>query len=829
MSCHDRVGFCLLLVALLATATSTAARETTPKTVKENESNCELWMAPSQRYPGRLNLYAGVELREGQQVGQKEQLLSIVDTNANEWSQWHDVIWDMPPAGGEHLVAHNEFRTMHFHPGIGSLALCSEEAWNIQRVFHEGGPKIVADRNKHASAGAFGHDAVKFLATDTIARGSELFFDCLEDAEAIRVDQFVENQASLPWLQTVGACVDGIQVKKSTIPDIGRGAFAKRKVSQGDTITTSPAVIFNRWQMQIIEQYYSDVEKRVVFEETVRDEQLLLNYCLELPGTKSLLLPTGPGVSFINHNQTANVKVHWSSHYLFDAHEALKPSIEDAMDEGGAELMLDYVATRDIEPGEELFFDYGEDWETAWQAYQNTWESPEDDKVADKVFASDVEKELADTYFRTFKEQEEYPYPDGVYTSCFYKHHFNLNARNVRDARKPKKDPWWFETNNDCLRPCVIIERKFFGETSFYYVEMRPMVNLLLRESCSLPSNFTFVDWVPQRAIRLVDNEYTTDQHLDARFRYPMSLQKFNVPPHWQYEEKDPMGDFILPDLKPGQLSNVIWSDDGEIVTPNAYLIGLPTSVREVMLKYCDYMGITEQFKDLTVRGNSLTQDEFSTVNLQGQNWLIQRPAKKWMSNMHWISPSDQESQEDYLTALSASGFDETLDAIGKFFDMDGLAAYHVTFIGVSHSVRGFLHYDVTKTGVKVFNVIIPLILANATGPELDIRSSDAQDVGRLRYQYDIASMMGDDADHATSEVDYRLTREVRMAATVYVADINEDNIDAIMRDYTQHYPPRDRPDILLEMAGTHWNATDDSVKLPSPDSAWLSKVLGQN
>lgn len=50
-----------------------------------------------------------------------------------------------------------------------------------------------------------------------------------------------------------------------------------------------------------------------------------------------------------------------------------------------------------------------------------------------------------------------------------------------------------------------------------------------------------------------------------------------------------------------------------------------------------------------------------------------------------------------------------------------------------------------------MFNVIIPLLLANETGPELDLQADrekygrDAE-VGRLRYEYDVASMMGDDA-----------------------------------------------------------------------------------
>ena len=30
------------------------------------------------------------------------------------------------------------------------------------------------------------------------------------------------------------------------------------------------------------------------------------------------------------------------------------------------------------------------------------------------------------------------------------------------------------------------------------------------------------------------------------------------------------------------------------------------------------------------------------------------------------------------------------------------------------------------------------------------------------------------------------------MAATIYIADVNEQNVDSIMSDYTQAYPPQD-------------------------------------
>jgi hypothetical protein len=53
------------------------------------------------------------------------------------------------------------------------------------------------------------------------------------------------------------------------------------------------------------------------------------------------------------------------------------------------------------------------------------------------------------------------------------------------------------------------------------------------------------------------------------------------------------------------------------------------------------------------------------------------------------------------------------------------------------------------------------------------------------------------------------------------VAEIEEDNIDDIMNYYTQYYPPADRPDLLLEMAGSHWNSTDPNVRLPRPNDEY--------
>ena len=187
-----------------------------------------------------------------------------------------------------------------------------------------------------------------------------------------------------------------------------------------------------------------------------------------------------------------------------------------------------------------------------------------------------------------------------------------------------------------------------------------------------------------------------------------------------------------------------------------------------------------------------------------GLEWFVQRPEDHWHSNMHWISPADAESHDDYLRALGEGGFDEVLDGIGKTLGLEGLVCFHVTFIGVSHCDKGYLHYDFHETGGKGFNVIFPLILANESYPELAVQSDDGEHVGGYKYRYNYASMVGDNAIHATAAIDYTSTGEMRMAATVYIADVHPGNVGSILSDYTQAYPPKDAK-LLLKDAGKHW------------------------
>jgi hypothetical protein len=267
-----------------------------------------------------------------------------------------------------------------------------------------------------------------------------------------------------------------------------------------------------------------------------------------------------------------------------------------------------------------------------------------------------------------------------------------------------------------------------------------------------IPEGGLTVTRLPVSAVTVVDKPYSTDIHMQSAFRHEIGVPADIYPEVWMAADSNPTGDFIPSPLKPSEMEVIRWADSGDIVTPNAYRLGFDSKFRETLVDYCKKMGITDYFRHVTVEGNAAPSGTDTYITLNGDQWFLQRPDKNWNSKLQWISPSDENSQQSYLEVLIAAGFDDILAKIGEKLGMDGLVVFQVTFIGVSHSTKGFMHYDVKNSGAKSYNIIIPLILANDTGPELDVRDSEKVDdkgqrlVGRYRYEHDVASMLGDDA-----------------------------------------------------------------------------------
>jgi hypothetical protein len=334
---------------------------------------------------------------------------------------------------------------------------------------------------------------------------------------------------------------------------------------------------------------------------------------------------------------------------------------------------------------------------------------------------------------------------------------------------------------------------------------------------------------------------------------------------HVDEEGKGEHGDFVVPQLRPGEIQHVRWRDNNDIVAPNTYQVGLSSQIRDVLLDYADRTGVTHYMEQLTFRGSPLRPGKSSTVQLhyskmqkeqqqrQRQHlrysdndsdnavndddddeiltWFITRPPANWNGDMHWMSPNDDKSQRTYLEALGNAGFDDILESLGRHFNFTGLVCYQVTFIAVSKCSEGHLHTDFKNTHPdknqsNAFNVIIPLLIpsssnsghANKLSAGLELASrptnpdSDIVETGYMNYRYGVAAMLGDDSDHATAPVDHE--GEMRLAATIYVADVNIENYNKIPSN--QAYPPiKLHPELLLEMKGRDWHPTDPTRRLP--------------
>lgn len=321
---------------------------------------------------------------------------------------------------------------------------------------------------------------------------------------------------SIDWLQQNGMCLDHIEMGKSTIPRAGQGAFATRNLPKGTIVSPAPVVHLHRGHLEVLVAAEHD-EK-----EAYRGHQLLLNYAYGHPSSSLVFYSYAPAVNLINHGsgQVANVKLRWSSHTSHP--EWLNYTTEELLEENAKSgLMMEFVATRDIQEGEEILIDYGQEWEETWNKHVQEWEPPSN----------------ADTYTpaRVFNEQDELrtiyeePYPSNVQTVCWFD--------QLEDPKGNSSVFRWIET------PDVVSDMSYFRHTD----ETR-RCEILKRHGSTYTARIEWtnddgetktVHSIPQNAIAFVDMPYTADNYLRKAFRHYLQLPDEMVPKSWRDLEEE--------------------------------------------------------------------------------------------------------------------------------------------------------------------------------------------------------------------------------------------------------------------------------------------------
>jgi len=191
---------------------------------------------------------------------------------------------------------------------------------------------------------------------------------------------------------------------------------------------------------------------------------------------------------------------------------------------------MEYVALRDIQADEEIFLDYGQDWEQAWESHRNQWgDIGFRSKMETTVY---LEKLNDEALVLTEKEQRRNPYPANTFTSCYY----NYAEAIRRDQRRGKLYMWsetagtYYDRN---LRPCAILDRHEYKGDTIYTVAIRNRYGLDPSQRIR-KGEMHIVTLLPRKAIRFSSKIFTTDQHLAQGFRHEIHLKDDIFPLQWK-------------------------------------------------------------------------------------------------------------------------------------------------------------------------------------------------------------------------------------------------------------------------------------------------------
>jgi hypothetical protein len=511
-----------------------------PVTRHRVADECRIVMAPSTIARAGWGVFSLVDMRRGMPILPGDLVIQVTDLNPQHADgmtlMLHDYLWDASETGG----FYEGKQVASALPGVGLLANgLSENQHNVLPfvpTVDEGG----LTRIESPGAGALTHYYnLTFFSSKDLTAGSEIFCNYGSDwfrERQLRLASAEEVEAapaqhSTEWLRQQGRCLDNIRSGQSRIPHAGRGAFATRHLDAGDIAAPVPVLVITKRQAFDLFRQRDDGT-------TIETKQLLLNYCLRHANSSILLYPYSPMVNMVNHapSSRANVRLQWSeSNELHKRGKKwLTQPLEAVKNYNQSGLLLELVATRDINNDEEILLDYGVDWQNAWTKHVKEWKPlPDAGRYTPSYVMEDVVNSL-----RTELELKDHPYPENLFTSCFYRYADHKNEAEKNSGADGVTTFRWdmtrglFDLRN--LRPCKILQREQDPKQGTLFT-VRILNRYGLAKNERIPrGGVHIVTHVPRRAIRFSDKIYTTDQHLENAFRHEIGIPDDIYPKQWK-------------------------------------------------------------------------------------------------------------------------------------------------------------------------------------------------------------------------------------------------------------------------------------------------------
>jgi hypothetical protein len=342
------------------------------------------------------------------------------------------------------------------------------------------------------------------------------------------------------WIKTNGMCIEKIKPGPSTIAEAGRGAFAQVDIQIGDIIAPAPLLnIPNKKSLVVYKTEFDSEGNRVKVDgDEPVGHQLIMNYCFGHKESDLILCPQTNAI-LINHcsdreegghrcrdGKGPNAKVQWASGWDPTSDEWLTKSIEEITTlttAGSRGLSLEIVATTNIAPGEEIFIDYGENWEKAWNTHVNNWTS-----TPNASQYSPVKEMIAKGDFRTLNELGNNPYPKNINMFCYggaVMDDYDLDDYEEDELVRVDGRTGFAASKDDLDEPEYILPCKIQykdEKTGNYTMQIKHGgVRFLVK-------NF------PKKSVILMFKPYTSDQHLEGAFRHFIEISDDIFPKQWK-------------------------------------------------------------------------------------------------------------------------------------------------------------------------------------------------------------------------------------------------------------------------------------------------------
>lgn len=174
--------------------------------------------------------------------------------------------------------------------------------------------------------------------------------------------------------------------------------------------------------------------------------------------------------------------------------------------------MLKHCLGSDIEPGEEIYIDYGDQWQAAWEKHIRQWKPP---RRAD-IYRPAVE--LNEDTSHTIRTVDEGLYPDvSIMCQSWYRY---IQGHGTQAQTEP----------------CRAISRRNGQDGKLLYTaELYQMIETEIR--CYEAVSGALFD-VPREAFLFVDLPYSRDTHQPWAFRHAIGIPDEMMPESWKDRTK---------------------------------------------------------------------------------------------------------------------------------------------------------------------------------------------------------------------------------------------------------------------------------------------------